>query len=541
MADPEARRRALLQERRAVYGPNTSLSYKQPLHIVRGAGARLFDSGGAAYLDCVNNVTHVGHANEAVNAAICGQLALVNTNSRYLSEGLVELSKQLLATLPPNLEVVYLCNSGSEANDLALRMARAAAAARAGRAGAAPAAPHVACMASAYHGHLTSTMAISPYKFWGAHGAGKEPWVHVLPLPDTYRGHHLDGAASARGALAEARAAGGEVVAFIAESVLSCGGQTFFPEGYLPAVYAEMRAAGAVCIADEVQCGFGRMGDAFWGFQLAGVAPDAVVFGKPMGNGFPLSAVAVTRELANTFGAQEYFNTFGGCNAAAAAGLAVLSEIRRLDLQASAARVGARLLARLRALASEHPIIGDVRGRGLFVGIEVVRCPASKAPAPAAAEWIKEFALSRRVLLSTDGPFDNVLKIKPPMVFSEADADELVGVLSEALRALTGSEAARAAVEEAEAARYEARVAPTAARYEENAARIYAAAAAEAAAAAAARKLALLGVAGAPASGGASTSSGASSDGDWEPPAAVGPAVAGLAKSPLRAPAPAAR
>lgn len=465
---------SLLEERLQCYGPNTALNYDQPIHMVRGSGSRLYDEEGRCYLDCVNNVAHVGHSNPAVAEAVCSQVRQLNTNSRYLSRGLVEFSKQLLELLPESMQVIYMTNSGSEANDLALRMSRAAALA-AGR----PEATHVAVMGGAYHGHLTTTMAISPYKFWGRGGAGKEPWVHVLPCPDPYRGTHLDGRLAARGAIAEARAAGGRICAFISESVLSCGGQVFPPEGYMAGVYEEMRAEGAVCIADEVQCGFGRVGDAFWGFQLSGVTPDLVVMGKPIGNGFPLAAVATTRELAAAFSTQEYFNTYGGCNAAAAAGLATLAEVRRLDLQRRAAEVGAHLMRRLRELQARHPsMIGDVRGRGLFMGIDIVRDPISKTPAPATAKWLKEQARARQVLLSCDGPYEQVIKIKPPMVFSEEDADLLVDTLTALFDQLASAgPEARAALAAAEDARAASHVAPVAAHYDGNAARVYALAA----------------------------------------------------------------
>eukprot|EP00879_Flechtneria_rotunda_P033402 GHRR01036990.1.p1 GENE.GHRR01036990.1~~GHRR01036990.1.p1 ORF type:complete len:355 (+),score=144.18 GHRR01036990.1:301-1365(+) len=344
---------SVLSQRRKVYGPNAALSYEQPLHIVRGQGCYLFDDAGNEYLDCVNNVAHVGHANEQVTAAVSCQLSCVCTNSRYLNEELNAYCQELTDTLPAPLEVAYLVNSGSEANDLALRIASAAAgiAKQASQAstyssnstGTTAQRDHVVVMAGAYHGHLSSLIPLSPYKFWGPGGAGKEPWVHVIPCPDVYRGRHLDGAAAAHAVLAEAAAAGGRVVAFFCESIVSCGGQVVLPPGYLAAVYNVMHAAGVLCIADEVQTGFGRVGETFWAFELQqGVVPDIVTMGKPIGNGFPLGAVVTTPALAAAFaaGGMEYFNTYGGNNAAVAAGRAVLREIQDKQLRQHAAHVG---------------------------------------------------------------------------------------------------------------------------------------------------------------------------------------------------------
>jgi ethanolamine-phosphate phospho-lyase len=443
---------SILQQRQKLYGPNAALSYDQPLNIVRGQGCYLYDGSGAEYLDCVNNVTHLGHGDEQVASAVASQLSRVNTNSRYLNGQLTTYCQELTDTLPDPLKVVYLVNSGSEANDLALRIASKAAPAAAAACQYTSSSSssslghhdHVVVMAGAYHGHLSSLIPLSPYKFWGPGGEGKPDWVHVMPSPDTYRGLNLDGTSAARAALAEAAAVGGRVVAFFCESIISCGGQIFLPPGYLSDVYAVMRAAGVLCVADEVQTGFGRVGESFWAFQThAGVVPDIVTMGKPMGNGFPIGGLVTSPAVAETFaaGGMEYFNTYGGCNAAVAAGRVVLREIRDKHLQERAAAVGRHLLARLLDLKAAYPNqIGDVRSIGLFAGIELVTDPTTKTPAALMAKLLKEGAKARGVLLSSDGPAGNVIKIKPPMVFGREEVDVMVLVMSEVLTELTSAQ-----------------------------------------------------------------------------------------------------
>ncbi|EIE23028.1 PLP-dependent transferase [Coccomyxa subellipsoidea C-169] len=415
---------AVLAKRRAHIGPNTTLVYKRPLHMVRGEGCRLWDADGNEYLDCVNNVAHVGHCHPKVTAAIALQLATLNTNARYLHEGLSSYAEALTATFPEELSVAYFVNSGSEANDLALRIAHCAA----------PGATHVAIMGGAYHGHTKAVIDLSPYKYEGPGGEGRQPYVHVLPCPDPYRGQHLDGRKAAKAAIAQAHAAGGRICAFYCESVLSCGGQIILPEGYLREVYEEMHAEGAVCVADEVQCGFGRAGDHFWAFEEQGIVPDIVTLGKPIGNGFPLGAVIVQPKFAAAFSnGMEYFNTYGGCTAAGAAGMATLRVIQEENFQARAKRVGVYLTAKLKQLQQRFEFVGDVRGSGLMIGVEIVDNKDSKKPAPNAATHIKETMVARHVLLAVDGPHANVVKIKPPMVFAEAEADHLIAELTQVL------------------------------------------------------------------------------------------------------------
>uniref|UniRef100_A0A1D1ZS12 Ethanolamine-phosphate phospho-lyase n=1 Tax=Auxenochlorella protothecoides TaxID=3075 RepID=A0A1D1ZS12_AUXPR len=438
---PTLTRDEILERRRKHYGPNLALFFPEdPLHVTSAVGCRLYTSDSReeadSYLDCINNVSHVGHCHPQVTAAIAGQLARVNTNSRYLSQEHVQYAEALTATFPAPLETLYLLSSGSEANELALRVARTL------RCDGAPrTAPlHVAVLDHAYHGHTNAAMELSPYKFYGPGGAGRAQHVHVLPCPDTYRGTGLGGEAAARAAVAEAAAAGATIGAFFAESVISCGGQVMFPDGYLAGVYRVMREQGALCVADEVQCGFGRVGDAFWAFQLQGVVPDIVTIGKPMGNGYPVSGAVMSRALAGAFAAAggEFFATHGGSNAAVAAGAATLRVLREEGLQARAAAVGAHVAAGMRALQAAHPtLVGDVRGRGLMLGMELVTDAATRAPAPALAAALRARCAARhRVLLSAEGPWGSVIKFKPPMCFGEREADRMLRALGCELAAL---------------------------------------------------------------------------------------------------------
>jgi 4-aminobutyrate aminotransferase-like enzyme len=299
----------------------------------------------------------------------------------------------------------------------------------------------VVVLEGGYHGNTTTLIDISHYKFAGPGGSGCQPWVHVAPLPDDYRGLHRRGDPEAGRKYARdaadvvARAAGGGgIAAFIAESMPSTAGQIVFPPGYLAEVYRSVRAAGGVCIADEVQVGFGRLGTHFWGFETQGVVPDIVVLGKPIGNGFPLAAVATTPEVARSFdNGMEFFSTFGGNPVACAAGHAVLDVLEEEHLQANALEVGRRLVDALRGLMKRHPLVGDVRGSGLFLGIELVRDRGTLEPASDEAAYVTNRLRELGVLTGTDGPYHNVLKIRPPLMFTAADADLLVATLDEVL------------------------------------------------------------------------------------------------------------
>ena len=424
-------KRELLATRRQHLGRNLSISYKEPLHIVRAAKQFLYDIDGYAYLDVVNNVCHVGHCHPQVVRAAQRQMAVLNTNTRYVYDGLTEYAERLCATLPEPLRVCFFVNSGSEANDLALRLARA----YTGRA-------DTICLDVAYHGNLNSLIDISPYKFDGPGGKGAPPTTHIALMPDPYRGRYTGmgwetGAKYAdhvRELVAQVQGNDNGVAAFIAESVLGCGGQIVLPDGYLAEAYKHVRAAGGICIADEVQVGFGRVGTHFWGFETQGVVPDIVTMGKPIGNGHPLGAVVTTPEIADAFAnGMEYFNTFGGNPVSCAVGLAVLDVIEQEGLQVHALRVGNRLMTGLRDLMPKYPLIGDVRGLGLFVGIELVLDREQKLPAGDHASYVANRMRDHGILISTDGPDHNVLKLKPPIVFDEQDADRLVATLDKVL------------------------------------------------------------------------------------------------------------
>ncbi len=409
---PGARTAASLSEsRRRMVGPSLSLSYSEPLHIIRGHRQYLYDASGRRYLDCVNNVAHVGHCHPRVSEAIARQSSLLNTNTRYLHEHLAEYVERLLALMPPPLSVAYLVSSGSEANELALRLARAY-----------TGSDRVSVLDAAYHGNTSALVDISPYKFNGRGGRGKPAHVEIMPLPDVYRGSYrpmgrVDGP-----------------VTFFAESASGCGGQVFFPDGYLKEAFAAVRAGGGVSVADEVQTGFGRAGSHFWMFETQGAVPDIVTMGKPIANGHPMGAVVTTREIADSFAnGMEYFNTFGGNPVSCAAGLAVLDVIRDEELQENARVTGDYLLAGLRELATRYPLIGDVRGRGLFLGVELVRDRETLEPAASEASTLVDRMKELGVLLSTDGPLHNVIKIKPPLVFDRGDADVLLSRLDHCL------------------------------------------------------------------------------------------------------------
>ncbi|MFN2179165.1 MAG: aminotransferase class III-fold pyridoxal phosphate-dependent enzyme, partial [Candidatus Promineifilaceae bacterium] len=445
-AAPSIGKEEILDQRQAHLGPSLSLSYRRPLEILRGRGQYLYDENGSRYLDVVNNVCHVGHSHPRVVAALAGQAAVLNTNTRYLHPNIVRYAERLLAKLPEPLEVCFFVCSGSEANELALRLARTYTDAE-----------DFIVLDGAYHGNTAALIDISPYKHNGPGGKGAPPHVHTAMMPDPYRGLYKDLAGFQSGASGErpdkepARSGslyaahvgelaqavldtGRRLAGFIAEPVLGCGGQIVLPDGYLQEAFAHVRAAGGVCIADEVQVGFGRVGSHFWGFETQGVVPDIVTMGKPIGNGHPLAAVATTRAIADAFAnGMEYFNTFGGNPVSCAVGSAVLDVIEDEKLQENALRVGAHLLDGLRGLMDRHPLVGDVRGLGLFIGVELVRDRETLEPAAGEASYIVERMKEQGILLSIDGPLHNVLKLKPPIIFTKEDADFLVRTLDKVL------------------------------------------------------------------------------------------------------------
>ncbi len=423
----------LQAQRRDLVGPSLSLSYRDPLTILRGEGPWLIDERGRAYLDCVNNICHVGHSHPRVVAAMAEQAAVLNTNTRYLHPNILTYARRLAETMPGDLEVCYFVCSGSEANELAMRLARTFT----GRGGA-------VVLEDAYHGNTSGLVDISPYKCEGPGGRGLPDWVAKAERPDPFRGRHR-GMTPACGqaysvsvsqALNDLEARGCPAAFYIAESILGVGGQLVLPPDYLSHAYDAVHRAGGLCIADEVQVGFGRVGSHMWAFETQGVVPDIVTLGKPMGNGHPLACVVTRPEIAEAFAnGMEFFNSFGGNPVSCAVGNAVLDVIEDEGLQENARIVGAYLKDRLTTLAESHGLIGDVRGLGLFLGVELVKDRESLEPATAEAKDLVNRAKAAGVLLSTDGPDENVIKIKPPLCFGREHADILADTLDQLLRA----------------------------------------------------------------------------------------------------------
>jgi 4-aminobutyrate aminotransferase-like enzyme/Ser/Thr protein kinase RdoA (MazF antagonist) len=421
-----------LTYRRRVLGGNLSISYQNPLKIVRGWRQYLYDDTGRAYLDLYNNVPLVGHSHPKVVSAVAEQLSLLNTNTRYLHENIVRYAQRLTGKLPDPLRVCYFVNSGSEANELAIRLARAHTGFE-----------DIIVLEHAYHGNTTTLLDVSPYKFSGPGGHGAKPWVHVAPIADDYRGIYRRGepdlgaryASHVGEILSRLQKQGRGVSAYLAETLPSVGGQIVFPPGYLAEAYRHVRAAAGVCIADEVQVGFGRLGSHFWGFETQGVVPDIVVLGKPIGNGFPLAAVVTTPAIAASFdNGMEFFSTFGGNPVACAAGLAVLDVLEEEHLQGSALRVGQHLRRGLEDLQASRPLMGDVRGAGLFLGLDLVQDRETRRPATRQADYVVNRLRDRGILTGTDGPHHNVIKLRPPLIFSEGDADAFIAALDSVLR-----------------------------------------------------------------------------------------------------------
>ncbi len=408
-------------------GKSLSVAYSEPIQMLRGDDVYLIDQFGQKYLDTCNNVAHVGHENSVVVKAGQKQMAVLNTNSRYLHPAIVGFSEALLATLPDELSVVHMVNSGSEANELALRMAKAFSGG-----------DDVIALESGYHGNSNATIAISSYKFDGRGGQGAPNNTHIAPLPDAFRGRHRgtdtapEYSSYVQAHLEKLAHHDKQVSAFIAESIISCGGQIELPTDYLKQVYQMVRAAGGVCIADEVQVGCGRIGSHFWAFEPHGVVPDILTIGKPIGNGHPLAVVVCTQEVAKAFAnGMEYFNTFGGNPVSATIGHAVLNEIKNKKLQQNAFETGNYLKTKLAELQQQHKIIKDVRGQGLFLGFEL--CDDDLQPLPKQTQYLADRMRDMGILISTDGPDYNVIKIKPPITFKQNHADELTQRLATVL------------------------------------------------------------------------------------------------------------
>ncbi|HEX7197243.1 MAG TPA: aminotransferase class III-fold pyridoxal phosphate-dependent enzyme [Candidatus Limnocylindria bacterium] len=423
----------LLARRRRVLGSALeSLSYRRPLHLVRGEGAWLFDADGRRYLDAYNNVPVVGHGHPRVVEAIARQAAALNTNTRYLHENVVSLAERLVATLPAELDTAMFVNSGSEANDLAWRLATTITGADAG-----------VVTDWAYHGVTAAIADFSPSEWPRGEGP---PGVETYAAPNTYRGPYADDpdpASVAReqvvGAIARLAERDRRPAALFLDSTFTADG-IFVPDpSVVAAIIGSVRDAGALYVADEVQSGHGRCGDGLWGHTRWGLVPDIVTLGKPMGNGHPVAAVITRSDIVDRFGAETtFFSTFGGNPVACAAALAVLDVLDEEKLIANAAGVGDWLRDELQALAARHPVIGDVRGRGLMTGVEMVRDPATREPNGNLAGRVKDEMAERGVLIGTSGRHGNVLKVRPPLCITREEAASVVTTLEGVLADLAG-------------------------------------------------------------------------------------------------------
>jgi len=427
----------LIEERERTMAPNVAIFWKSSggLVVEQAEGCYMVESGtGKRYLDCINNVAHVGHSHPRVVKVGQKALSQVQTNARFLHPIQQQYIQKLLSTVPKELNTVFFCCTGSEANDLALRIARAHTSATRGG--------DTIVIDGGYHGHTQALIDISTYKWRQAtDGKNRKPTsTHVVSLPDTFRGPHRgftaqSGREYAREVERVVEETGG-VGVFISESSVGCGGQVLLPPLYLQTAYAAVRSKGGICIADEVQTGFGRCGKHMWLWQTHGVVPDIFTTGKPQGNGYPLAAVICKREVAESFASSgiEYFNTFGGNSVACTIGNEVLDIIVDEGLQEQALRVGEYLKEKLRSLAVTFASIGDVRGEGLFLGVDLVHDRVSLKPATELASHVVKYCMEEwRVMISTDGFDNNVLKIKPPLVFGFEEADILCQAIEGAL------------------------------------------------------------------------------------------------------------
>lgn len=420
----------ILALRKAHVNPGIFHYYKKPVAIVEGKGQYLFDETGRRYLDGFGGIVtvSVGHCHPEVVAAANRQNETIShTTSIYLNPQLALYAKELADKMPGDLKVCYFVNSGSEANDLAMLMARAYTGNY-----------DIIALRNAYHGGSPSTMALTSHHTWKfnvPHSFG----VQHARMPDLYRGPHGADDPDAGRKYAEdvleliRFGSSGRIAAFIAESIQGVGGTVVFPDGYLKHAYEHVRAAGGICIADEVQAGFGRTGTHFWGFETQGVVPDIVTMAKGIGNGCPLAAVVTTPEIASTLASRIHFNTFGGNPVSMAQGRAVLRVIENEGLQANSLHIGAKLKAGFHALAEKHSLIGDVRGLGLMLGIELVKDRHTREPASAECAAVFETCKDLGLLIGKGGLHGNVLRIKPPMCIHAADADFMLEVIDEAL------------------------------------------------------------------------------------------------------------
>ena len=414
-----------IDRRDRLLGPAYRLFYENPVEFSHASGVFMYDSDGNEYLDAYNNVVSVGHCHPHVNAAIAAQMDTLCTHTRYMQDGILHFAEKLLATFEENIGHLMFTCTGSEANDLALRMAKY----HTGREG-------IIVTSEAYHGNSELTSGFSPSM---GENSRLGTWVRRVPAPDTYRvetgdmGEWL--AAQVSDQILDLKRRGQGLAAFVADSLFTSDG--IFPNepGMLEPVIAVVRSAGGVFVADEVQSGFARTGSRMWGYQRHGVIPDIISLGKPMGNGYPVAGIALRPELASRFGYDmRYFNTFGGNTVAMAAANATLEVVQSENLMANANQVGAIMLSGLRDLMREDERIGDVRGTGLYLGVEMVKDRETREPnGPLALALVNEMR-RRRVLISATSYNANVLKVRPPLIFTAANADQFLTELKAALK-----------------------------------------------------------------------------------------------------------
>lgn len=418
----------VVAKRRNVISASLSLSYSQPIHMASAAFQYMFDQSGNTYLDAYNNIAHVGHQHPSVVAAIQNQAGTLNTNTRYLYDSLSEYGELLLSKFPSSLNKVFFVNSGSAASDLAVRLAQNFTARKA-----------MAVMEHGYHGNTRVGIDISHYKYTSKGGKGRNTDIIEAPIPDGYRGKYKGvsndvGESYANDLIQQLNQSGKEIAGFISEPIVGCGGQVPLAPGYLTEVYQYMRSQGGVCISDEVQTGFGRLGEYFWGYEMQQVVPDIVVLGKPMGNGHPIGAVVTTDAIADAFdNGMEFFSSFGGNPVSCEVGKAVLSVIEKEKLQENALHVGNYFKESLKSLQTEFPVIGDIRGNGLFLGLELIKDDNLRPNTELAQLIMNEFR-NKHILISTDGPYDSVIKSKPPLCFSKENVDQVIHELFRILK-----------------------------------------------------------------------------------------------------------
>ena len=422
----------VLAGRKAHFGGNLSLTYTDPVMLVRGWKHHLFDEWGRPYLDAYNNVPHVGHAHPRIQAVAADQLKRMNSNTRYLHPAQTAFAEKVLSKLPEPFEVCFFVNSGTEANELALRLARAHTGAKG-----------MVTPNHGYHGNTTGVIDISAYKFNAPGGIGQTDWVELVEVADDYRGSFKrDDADRAQKfadlvdpAIKALQEKGHGLAGFIAETFPSVGGQIIPPKGYLAAVYEKVRAAGGVCIADEVQTGLGRLGDYYFGFEHQDALPDIVVMGKPIGNGHPLGVLVTTKEIADSFAqGPEFFSTFGGSNLSCRIGKEVLDIVDDEGLQDNAREMGALLMEGLKGLEQKHDSVGDIRGMGLFLGLELINSDGSEASQ--ICSYVKNRMRDHRILIGSEGPKDNILKIRPPLTVDNEGVDMILTTLDQILSEL---------------------------------------------------------------------------------------------------------